>query len=84
MARRSVRPAQASIHCVLRVKRPGIKADHSPHPSSSEVRNEWSHTYTPRCPHGMHRDSAVLIDFVRFVASLMLVWEGKRRGLLSH
>jgi hypothetical protein len=28
------------------VKRPGREADHSP-PSSAEVKNAWSYTYTP-------------------------------------
>jgi hypothetical protein len=30
----------------LRVKRPGREADHSP-PSSAEVKNAWSYTFTP-------------------------------------
>jgi hypothetical protein len=39
------------------VKRAGLEFDHAP--SSSEAKNEWSCTVTPRvCLHGMYRDNA--------------------------
>jgi hypothetical protein len=40
----------------LEIKRQGCEFDHSP-PSSIEVKNEWSYTFTPRlCLHGLYRD----------------------------
>jgi hypothetical protein len=44
-------PNQPPIQCVagalyLGVKKPGLEADHSP-PSSSEVKNAWSCTFSP-------------------------------------
>jgi hypothetical protein len=49
--RTALEPTQPPIQWVpwalsLCVKRPGRKADHSP-PSSAEVKNAWSYTYTP-------------------------------------
>jgi hypothetical protein len=47
----ALRPTQPPIQWVpgtlsLGVKRPGLEADHSP-PSSAEVKNAWSYTFTP-------------------------------------
>jgi len=47
------RPALEPTQRPLRVSFPGGKADHSP-PSSTEIKNAWMYTSTPRIrPHGV-------------------------------
>jgi hypothetical protein len=51
VSRTALGPTQSPIQWVtgalsLGVKRPGREADHSP-PSSAEVKNAWSYTFTP-------------------------------------
>jgi hypothetical protein len=53
-SRMALGPTQPPIQWVpgalsLEVKRPGREADHSP-PSSTEVKNAWSCTFTPHTP----------------------------------
>jgi hypothetical protein len=44
------------------VKRPDREFNHS-RPSNSEVKNEWSHNFTPLCLHGLGRDNFTLRSF---------------------
>jgi hypothetical protein len=39
-------PTQPSVQWVLRVKRPGLQADHLP-ASSVEIKNEWNCAFPP-------------------------------------
>ena len=50
-----------------RIKQPGHDVDHS-HPSSAEVKNEWSYTSAPHiCVHGVDRDTFALLLLYRLV-----------------
>jgi hypothetical protein len=50
VSRTALGPTQPPLQCVmgalsLRMRQLGCEADHSP-PSSAEVKNDWSYTYT--------------------------------------
>jgi hypothetical protein len=50
------------------LKRSGREVNHS-HPSSAEVKNEWSYTYTPPiCLHGVDRYNLALFFFTETVS----------------
>jgi hypothetical protein len=58
----------------VQVKRPGREADRS-HPSSAEVKNEWSCTSIPRkCCHVLNKFIFTLVNMDLLFVILMYIW----------